>query len=124
LVKSFTNKTFLIVLHVLVGLNAFAGGIYGLAGADNVPLEWLAGSPFHDYFNPSLILLVGVGSTQLLAALALAKKFHSARSIAAFAGFILLVWIIAQVCIIGFVSALQPLLAIAALIQLFASLAK
>ena len=51
-------------------LNAFGGGYYGLAGAAGVPTEWLKGSPFPDYFVPSLILLVVVGGSFLVAAIA------------------------------------------------------
>ena len=51
-------------------LNAFGGGYYGLAGAAGVPTEWLEGSPFRDYFVPSLILLVVVGGSFLVAAIA------------------------------------------------------
>src|SRR4051812_27480018 len=43
-------------LLLLVALNAFGGGYYGMAGAPNVPTEWLEGSPFTSYFLPSLIL--------------------------------------------------------------------
>ena len=50
-------------------LNAFAGGYYGLSGADGVPREWLAGSPFSDYVVPSLVLFVVVGGALALAAL-------------------------------------------------------
>ena len=38
-------------------LNAFGGGVYGLSGAEGVPLELLEGSPFKTYFVPSLILM-------------------------------------------------------------------
>lgn len=45
----------LVALEAVVALNAVGGGIYGLAGAKNVPREWLAGSPFHSYTIPSLV---------------------------------------------------------------------
>jgi hypothetical protein len=35
-------------------LNAIGGGYYGLSGAAGVPKAWLEGSPFSDYFIPSL----------------------------------------------------------------------
>lgn len=34
-------------------LNAFAGGYDGLSGVEGVPLEWLEGSLFTEYFVPS-----------------------------------------------------------------------
>ena len=51
-------------------INSFAGGYYGLSGAPGVPLEWLADSPFMDYFIPGLILLVVVGGAFSFAAVA------------------------------------------------------
>ena len=44
---------YLLVVWLMFGaINAFAGGYYGLSGAKGVPLEWLASSPFSDYFHP------------------------------------------------------------------------
>ena len=89
-------------------LNAFAGGYYGLSGAPGVPAEWLAGSPFEDYFIPSLILFVVVGGTLGFAALAVLAGFRVARRSAFIAGTTVLGWIMAQVAIIGYVSWMQP----------------
>lgn len=89
-------------------LNAFAGGYYGLSGAPGVPVEWLAGSPFENYFVPSLILFVIVGGTLGFAALAVLAGFRVARRSALIAGTIVLAWIIAQVAVIGYVSWMQP----------------
>ena len=46
-------------------LNAFAGGYYGMSGAEDVPREWLEGSPFEDYFIPGLILFLVVANREL-----------------------------------------------------------
>ena len=51
-------------------INAFGGGYYGLSGAEGVPTEWLEGSPFSDYFIPSLVLFTVVGGSFLFAAIA------------------------------------------------------
>lgn len=56
-----------------MALNAFGGGVYGMSGAQNVPREWLEGSPFDDYFVPALILFVGVGGSMSAAAIAAAS---------------------------------------------------
>ena len=50
------------VILALLALNALGGGYYGMAGAENVPLEWLEGSPFKTYFIPSLILFLIIGA--------------------------------------------------------------
>ena len=89
-------------------INAFAGGYYGLSGAKGVPLEWLAGSPFNDYFIPSLILFVVVGGVFSFAAIAVFMRSRLARVSAFVAGTVVLVWIGVQLAIIGYVSWMQP----------------
>jgi hypothetical protein len=99
-------------------LNAVAGGCYGLSGAKGVPTEWLVGSPFRDYFIPSLVLLVIVGGAFLVAAVAVLARLRIARVTAFLAGAIVLVWIAAQVAIIGAVSWMQPVTAIGGVLAL------
>jgi hypothetical protein len=89
-------------------LNAFAGGYYGLSGAEGVPREWLAGSPFTDYSVPSLILLNVVGGSLVLGAVMVWVSHHLAPVAAITAGVIVLAWIVVQVAIIGYVSWMQP----------------
>ena len=89
-------------------INAFAGGYYGLSGATGVPLEWLAGSPFSDYFIPSLILFVVVGGAFSFAATAVLMRSRLGRVSAFAAGTVVLVWIGVQLAIIGYVSWMQP----------------
>ena len=89
-------------------LNAFAGGYYGLSGAEGVPVEWLQGSPFSDYTVPSLVLLIMVGGSLLVATAAVFARSRVARACALLAGAIVLIWIAVQVTIIGYVSWMQP----------------
>ena len=95
-------------------LNAFAGGYYGLSGAKDVPKAWLEGSPFSNYFIPSLLLFVVVGGSLLMGAVAVFARWRSARLFAFVAGVILLAWLAVQLAIIGYVSWMQPTTAIAA----------
>jgi hypothetical protein len=44
------------ILLLVVTVNALGGGYYGMAGAKNIPLELLKGSPFRNYFIPGLFL--------------------------------------------------------------------
>jgi hypothetical protein len=99
-------------------LNAFAGGYYGLSGAKGVPVEWLAGSPFKNYFVPSLILFFVVGGSLLTAAIAVFARPRKARTSALVASFVLLVWIAVQMMIIGYVSWMQPTTAMGGLLAL------
>jgi hypothetical protein len=92
-------------------LNAFVGGLFGMAGAVGVPLDWLRGTPFRDYSVPSVILFLVVGGSLLLAAIAVMARLR-ARAFAFGAGVILLAWIAVQVTLIGYVSWMQPVTAL------------
>ena len=105
-------------LLAFIALNAFGGGLYGLAGAEGIPTEWLAGSPFTDYVIPSLFLLVLVGGTFLAAAVAVFARGRPARPLALAAGALVLAWIAVQVAIIGYVSWMQPATAVAGILVL------
>ena len=92
-------------------LNAFAGGYYGMAGADGVPRDWLTGSPFRDYRVPGLILFVVVGGAFLFAAMTVLARAEIGRTAALAAGAIVLGWLAVQLAIIGYVSWMQPVTA-------------
>lgn len=111
-------RTLLGALLTVGALNAFAGGYYGLSGAEGVPREWLAGSPFRDYFVPSLILFAVVGGALALAAVMVFRRHPLARAGALAATAILLEWILVQVAIIGYVSWMQPATFAAGLLML------
>jgi hypothetical protein len=89
------------VLLIFVALNAFGGGIYGAAGAEGVPTEWLKGTPFRDYFIPSVVLFVAVGGSSLVAGIAFFLRRRWARPAAFGAGAVLLVWMTVQLALIG-----------------------
>ncbi len=110
-------RTLLGALLAFGALNAFGGGYYGLSGADRVPREWLEGSPFTDYFVPSLILFVVVGGTLALAAVGVFRR-HLGRAGAWAAAAVLLGWIVVQVTITGYVSWMQSVTFAAGLLML------
>ena len=99
-------------------LNAFGGGYYGLSGAEGIPVELLEGSPFRSYFVPSLVLIVVVGGSFLFAGIAVFADLRIARRSALMSGAIVLVWIVVQLGIIGYVSWLQPTTAVGGLLIL------
>ena len=105
-------------LLVFGAVNAFGGGYYGLSGAKGVPTEWLNGSPFPDYFVPSLILLVVVGGSFIVAAMAVLTGLRIARLAALAAGIVVLGWLAVQLAIIGYVSWMQPTTALAGVLVL------
>ena len=102
-------------------VNAFGGGYYGLSGAKGVPVEWLAGTPFRDYTVPSLILFALVGGSFLVAAVAVLARSRMARASALTASIVVLVWIVVQMAIIGYVSWMQPATAIGGVLILMLS---
>jgi hypothetical protein len=99
-------------------LNAFAGGYYGMAGAEGVPKEWLDGSPFDDYFVPSLVLFVVVGGSWLTAALAVFAGRRIGVPASLGAAVIVLAWLAVETIIIGYVSWMQPVTALGGLLVL------
>jgi hypothetical protein len=102
------TKITLIAIQLLVMVNAFAGGFYGLNGAKAIPRSWLDGSPFHSFFVPSLFLFVVIGGGMLLASILWLRKSRSARLFSLGMGVLLMLWIVVQVSIIGYVSWMQP----------------
>ena len=99
-------------------LNALGGGYYGLTGAVGVPTQWLEGSPFEDYFVPSLILLVVVGGSFIGAAIAVFARLRADRFATFTAAVVVLGWLTVQIAIIGYVSWMQPATATAGVMVL------
>jgi hypothetical protein len=109
----------LIASGLFVAFWALGGMTYALGGAEGVDRAWLDGSPFHDYVVPGLILGLVVGGSQLAAAVMVWRRSAHARLAADCAAAILTLWIIVQVAILGFVSALQPIVLAYAIGQLW-----
>ena len=87
----------LLILTAFCMLSAIAGFIYlGPVGTPGWSLEFLEGSPFDSYLWPSVILLVMVGGTQLLAFVLLLRRHASVAFWAAVAGYTMVIWIIAE----------------------------
>ena len=103
--------TMLGILLAFIAINAFGGGSYGMVGPKELPKEWLEDSPFSTFLIPSLILFVVVGGSHVTAAYYVLRNKNGGYNAALWAGLVLLVWILDQVTIIGFVSFLQPLMA-------------
>jgi hypothetical protein len=110
-----TMVRIVILLQILLGIGALAGGI-GLAAAPDgrvlhMPLSMLGHSPFHDFLVPGLILAVFLGVYPLAVAYGLSKRpewrwpnvlnpfkqVHWSWAGSLASGVILLVWIIVEV---------------------------
>lgn len=81
-----TIRWLLVLIESVIAVNAVAGAVWGLAGAKNVPREWLEGTPFDSYVIPSLILLVGVGGGMTVAVVALLVRRRQAPELTIAAG--------------------------------------
>jgi hypothetical protein len=102
----------------IIALNAFGGGIYGMMGAEGIPVVWLRGSPFTSYFIPSLVLFVVVGGLSLAAVIAVFAHWRHAHRIVTATVAVIFIWLAVQISIIGYVSWMQPAVAITAFIIL------
>jgi hypothetical protein len=58
----------LVVLEAFIALTSIACGLGLAVGAVQLPLVWLAGTPFSDYTMPGLVMAVVVGGSAFLAA--------------------------------------------------------
>lgn len=66
------RRVALLVIEGFIGLSAIQGGMGLLKGVEfnfQVPVAWLAGTPFSDYTIPGLVLAIVVGGTALFAAI-------------------------------------------------------
>ncbi|HET7116634.1 MAG TPA: hypothetical protein VFI29_09095 [Hanamia sp.] len=111
-----TIRNILGVLLLLVAINAFGGGYYGMAGAIGVPIEWLQGSPFTSYFIPGLFLFTVIGGWALFASILVFMKKKFAPKAALISSEMVLLWLVVQISIIGYVSWMQPTTAVAAVL--------
>lgn len=69
-----------------------------------MPLSLLDGTPFKDYLIPGLILLVVVGVFSLLVFVGLLLKWKAAWWLSLASGGGLVVWIIAEVALLGYLA--------------------
>jgi hypothetical protein len=96
------------ILLFLIAATSFAGGYYLMAGAEDLPTNWLDNTPFPDYFVPGLLLFSIVGGVSLFAALEVFMRLSAAQIASVCASIVLLVWISVEVILIGYVSWMQP----------------
>jgi hypothetical protein len=99
-----TAKT-LAVLTAIQALGAIGGGI-GLVRDPvrniGLPVSLLEGTPFHNYLIPGLILLIIVGLVPLVAFVSLIRRQKWAWWVALSGGIDLVIWIIVEVVLLGY----------------------
>ena len=95
----------LLVLLLVQGIGATAGGAGLVRDPVNnigMPLSMLNGSPFHDYLIPGLILLIVVGLFPFLVLYGLARRRRWGWWLSVAAGADLVIWIIVEVALLGY----------------------
>lgn len=117
-----SSRTGFLVLEIFNGLSALAGGIGLILNTDGKALgmdtEMLASTPFETFLIPGIVLFVVNGIGNATGAILTLRKYKMSAYVAAFFGFVLMVWIISQVAWIGYQSFLQPLYFATGLAQL------
>jgi hypothetical protein len=86
------STTIVIVLDLVIGVAAVAGGAYLLAGAPGLSRDRLRGTPFKTFLWPGVTLLVLVGGSLIAAAALLLAGAHAGRLVSVEAGVVLLGW--------------------------------
>jgi hypothetical protein len=120
----------LIILLFFIGIGAIISGGMLFVAPDGHLMQWstdqLKGTPFSSYLAPGIILFSLVGIFPIFVGYGLlkrpawnwpnainpAKKMHWAWTAAWAAGVIMLIWISVETALLGYVSFLQPAIAI------------
>lgn len=102
----------LVALEILLGVGGLLGGGGLMArpsGPDSLmPQAFLAGTPFQDYFWPGAILVACNGVFPLAVAGLALKGAPAARFGHPLVGVVLTIWMVVQVAMLGWRSAIQP----------------
>jgi hypothetical protein len=129
----------LIILLIFLGIAAVISGAMLFLSPNGdlmgMSTDVLAGSPFTDYLIPGIILFLFVGIFPLTVGLGLLKtgrrglsflnpfkSYHWAWAGSIAAGAILLIWIITETALLGYISFLQPVMGAWGLILLLLTL--
>jgi hypothetical protein len=118
----------LIVLLLFIGIGALISGAMLFLSPDGsllgMSMDLLAGSPFGNYLIPGIILFLFIGVFSVFAGYGLlkkpgwrwlnllnpCKKYHWAWTAAWAEGVIMLIWIVVETALLGYISFLQPLI--------------
>jgi hypothetical protein len=116
----------LIILQLFIGAAALISGAMFFLAPDGrlmqMSVTFLKGSPFDDYLIPGIILFVFVGIFPVLVGVGLVKRsiwpsldflnpfksYYWAWTASWAAGIIMLIWIISETVMLGYISFLQP----------------
>ncbi|OGO07973.1 MAG: hypothetical protein A2Y92_02335, partial [Chloroflexi bacterium RBG_13_57_8] len=129
----------LIILNFVLATGAITSGPMLFLKPDGSLMKWtvdlLEGTPFPDFLIPGIILFVLLGIYPLIVGLGLVKttskwlevinplkKYHWAWTGSLGVGIILLIWIITETSLLGYISFLQPVMTVWGLLILVVAL--
>ncbi len=110
----------LLILHILVGVGAMAGGSSGIIepqGPMGISVDILKNSPFNDFFIPCIILFVVIGLGNILSAVVVYKKPWFYGYISSVSAWALVIWIVVQCIMLNTIEVLHIIFFIIGLIQ-------
>jgi hypothetical protein len=115
-------RIFMILQYSILALGAFISGgmlIFDPSG-ENMGLarDFLSDTPFHNYLIPGILLFGVIGLTQALSAIKLKSGGSYVKEILIFAGISILIWIIVQLYMIGYVFFLQAIILFVSVVEL------
>src|SRR4030081_1251381 len=94
-----------VVLEIFLGIGALFGGIQFILAPDGhllgTPLSLLAGTPFHSFLVPGLLLFTFVGVAPIVAAALTARRPAIGPLAAVAVGLILMGWITVEMVIVA-----------------------
>jgi len=106
-------KNSLGLFQILIGLGALLGGwmlITDPTGGElGMSLTWLAGTPFSNFLIPGIILFTINGLGTFVGSVSTLKSARFSGETAIALGVFMMLWIIIQVSLIGYMNFLQPL---------------
>jgi hypothetical protein len=102
----------LFALHLFIGVGAIFGGLAGMLNPVDplgIPNSLLDGSPFNNFFIPSLILFVVIGLGHIFSAITARLNSKHQGYITSIFSWALMIWIVVQCLIINTVDFLHVL---------------
>ncbi|MGV9671646.1 hypothetical protein ACWDPV_13805 [Gordonia sp. NPDC003504] len=108
----------LAVVEAFIAYQAVSGGVALIDDRWGMPREWLQRTPFDTWIGPGWVLITLIGIPQALAALVVVVDARPAVLAGFLAGASLLVWIVIQLALLQVFFFLQPVIAVAGLIEI------
>lgn len=115
-------RIFMILLYSVLALGAFISGgmliIDPSGGSMGLASDFLNDTPLHDYLIPGILLFGVIGLSQALSAIKLKSSGSYTKEILILAGISLLIWIVVQLFMIGYVFFLQAIILFVSVLEL------